>query len=146
MTRHDRHPLEDLPGDLMIWVLILSELLVFGAGLAAFLAVRMRDPAGFAAAEALLHRSGAALGTLALVTSGWLAALATAATAAGGLRRARWQLLAAAALGLVFLGVKASEYSALAGMGIGTDTSAFFTFFYLLTGFHAAHVVAGVGL
>lgn len=30
-------PLDDLPGDLMIWVLIVSELLVFGAALAAFL-------------------------------------------------------------------------------------------------------------
>ncbi len=27
--------LDDLPGDLMIWVLIVSELLVFGAGLLA---------------------------------------------------------------------------------------------------------------
>ena len=33
--------LDDLPGDLMIWVLIVSELLVFGAGLLAFLAVRL---------------------------------------------------------------------------------------------------------
>ena len=37
---------DDLPGDLMIWVLIVSELLVFGAGLAAFLGVRLTDPAG----------------------------------------------------------------------------------------------------
>ena len=38
----------ELPGELMMWVLILSELAVFGAGLLAFLAVRLTDPAGFA--------------------------------------------------------------------------------------------------
>ena len=43
--------LDQLPGELMMWVLIVSELLVFGAGLAAFLAVRISDPAGFAEAQ-----------------------------------------------------------------------------------------------
>jgi nitric oxide reductase NorE protein len=47
-------------------------------------------------------------------------------------------------LGLLFLGIKGSEFAALAGQGISTETHVFFTFYYLLTGFHAAHVVAGV--
>ena len=37
----EQGPFDNLPGDLMIWVLIVSELLVFGAGLVAFLAVRL---------------------------------------------------------------------------------------------------------
>ena len=49
--------LDQLPGELLMWVLIISELLVFGAGLAAFLAVRITDPAGFAEAQA--HFAGA---------------------------------------------------------------------------------------
>lgn len=40
--------LGELPGDLMMWVLIVSEILVFGAALLAFLAVRASDPATFA--------------------------------------------------------------------------------------------------
>ncbi len=40
----ESHVLDQLPGDLMIWVLIVSELLVFGAGLLAFLGVRAMDP------------------------------------------------------------------------------------------------------
>ncbi len=35
----ERSLLDELPGELMMWVLIVSELLVFGAGLAAFMAV-----------------------------------------------------------------------------------------------------------
>jgi nitric oxide reductase NorE protein len=139
-------PFDDLPGDLMIWVLIVSELLVFGAGLLAFLAVRLTDPAGFAAAQDQLHRVGAGINTLVLIASGWLAARAAGAAQAGRTSPARRQLLAAAGLGLVFLGIKATEFAGLAGQGITTDTHAFFTFYYLLTGFHAAHVLAGVAI
>jgi len=44
----------------------------------------------------------------------------------------------------VFLIIKGMEYAGKAGDGIGWDTHPFFTFYYLLTGFHAAHVAAGV--
>lgn len=136
--------LDQLPGELLMWILIVSELLVFGAGLAAFLAVRIADPAGFAEAQDHLHRAGAGLNTIVLVTSGWLAALAVRAAAAGRAARCRALLAGAAALGLVFLIVKGIEYAEKAAQGIGTETHAFFTFYYLLTGFHAAHVVAGM--
>ena len=52
--------------------------------------------------------------------------------------------MVAAALGCLFLIVKSAEFRGLAGLGITTDTHAFFTFYYLLTGFHAAHVLAGM--
>ncbi len=137
-------PFDDLPGDLMIWVLIVSELLVFGAGLAAFLAVRITDPAGFAAAQDHLHRAAAGINTLVLVTSGWLAALGVQSVEAGRIARSRLLLTAAAALGAVFLVVKAVEYADKARQGIGVETHPFFTFYYLITGFHAAHVAAGM--
>lgn len=140
----DRSPFDDLPGDLMIWVLIVSELLVFGAGLAAFLGVRITDPAGFAAAQDHLHRAAAGINTVILVTSGWLAALGAQAVEAGRIGRGRAALSAAAALGLTFLVVKMAEYADKAGQGIGIETHPFFTFYYLITGFHAAHVAAGI--
>ena len=134
-----------LPGELMIWVLIISELAVFSAGLLALLATRLTDPAGFAEAQSHLHRVGAAVNTVVLVTSGYLAALA--ATVAGAKpARARLALILAAGLGAVFLAVKAREYADLFAQGISTETHAFFTFSFLLTGFHAAHVLAGMML
>lgn len=141
---HDEPASGQLPGELLMWVLILSELAVFGAGLLAFLAVRLTDPQGFAEAQSHLHRTGAAANTLVLVTSGWLAALATRAAEAGQTRRLRFLLAAAIALGAVFLILKATEYADLFAQGIGTETHAFYTFSYLLTGFHAAHVLAGM--
>lgn len=147
----DRSPdqpsiLDRLPGELMMWVLIVSELLVFGAGLTAFLAVRIGDPAGFAEAQSHLHRIGAGINTVVLVTSGWLAALAVRAAEAGQKRRLGALVAATVALGALFLILKGWEYADLWAAGIGTETHAFFTFSYLLTGFHAAHVLAGMVL
>ncbi len=140
----DRGPFDDLPGDLMIWVLIVSELLVFGAGLAAFLGVRITDPAGFAAAQDHLHRAAAGINTVVLVTSGWLAALGAQAVEAGRVARCRVLLAGATALGALFLVIKGLEYADKAAQGIGVETHPFFTFYYLITGFHAAHVAAGL--
>jgi nitric oxide reductase NorE protein len=136
--------LDELPGELMMWVLIVSELLVFGAGLAAFLAVRLTDPDGFGEAQNHLHRTGAALNTVVLVSSGYLAARALQWREASRRTAARLALVAAAALGLLFLVIKGTEYSDKAELGITWETHPFFTFYYLLTGFHAAHVLAGI--
>ncbi len=135
--------LDELPGELMIWVLIGSELLVFGAGLLAFLGVRVADPAGFAQAQDQLDRVAGALNTIVLITSGGMAAMAVpAAERAPG--RARAWLAGALGLGAVFMAVKWAEYAGHARHGIGIDSGDFFTFYYLLTGFHAAHVLAGM--
>ncbi|MBC7153388.1 MAG: cytochrome c oxidase subunit 3 [Rhodobacteraceae bacterium] len=140
----DTSVFDELPGDLMIWVLIVSELLVFGAGLAAFLAVRFTDPEGFATAQGALYRAGAGLNTVVLITSGALAAWALRLREGARRGAARLALVGAALLGVVFLIVKSIEYAGKAADGIAWDSHPFFTFYYGLTGFHAAHVVAGV--
>ncbi|WP_417269155.1 cytochrome c oxidase subunit 3 [Celeribacter sp.] len=128
---------EQLPHDLMVWVLIVSEMLVFGAGLWAFLAVRISDVDGFAAATNHLHPVAAGLGTILLVTSGFSAAV--------GMRLNRSAPLVLAALvGVGFLWLKSHEWASLIASGLSTESHPFFTFYYLLTGFHAAHVVAGI--
>ncbi len=138
--------IDELPGELLMWVLIISELLVFGAGLVAFMGVRLTDPAGFAEAQSHLYRTGAALNTAVLVTSGFLAAMALNWRRAARRGTARLALIAAAILGIVFLIIKGLEYADKAAQGITFETHAFFLFYYLLTGFHAAHVLAGVGI
>ena len=136
--------LSELPGELMMWVLIASELMVFGAGLLACLSVRIADPARFAADQALLNQSAGALNTLVLVTSGLCAAIALRSRESERRKTARLWLLGAGSLGVVFLIVKAFEYVGKASLGIDIETSPFFTFYYLITGFHALHVIAGL--
>ncbi len=136
--------LAELPGDFMMWVLIISELLVFGAALLAFLAVRAAKPEIFAAGQASLNATAGALNTVVLVTSGMLAARALALRRQEERRKARISLAAAGGLGIIFLLVKWVEYSSEFAKGIGIETSPFFTFYFLITGFHALHVVAGI--
>lgn len=144
--RQDSDLLSELPGELMMWVLIVSELLVFGAGLLAFLGVRITDPARFAADQALLDQTAGAINTIVLVTSGLCAAAAVRARMGEQRSIARRWLFAAGSLGIVFLIVKAFEYGSKASLGVGIESSPFFTFYYLITGFHALHVVAGIVL
>ncbi|HYF88803.1 cytochrome c oxidase subunit 3 [Azospirillum sp.] len=136
--------LDALPGNLMMWILIFSELAVFGVAFLGFATARVLDPATFAAGQAHLNGTLGALNTMVLVTSGYLAARAVAAGRRGAAKQARRAMLAAAAVGSVFLAVKAVEYSATLGAGLTIDSDTFFTLYFLLTGFHALHVVLGI--
>ncbi len=137
-------PLSELPGNPMIWLLIISELLIFGAGFIGFAVAFVRDPETFRAAQDSLNRLAGAINTMVLITSGMFAALAVRAEAVGNTVRMRLHVAAAIALGLVFLGVKAVEYSAELAAGHTIDTNTFFALYWLLTGFHALHVVLGI--
>jgi len=134
--------LSRLPGNPMMWILILGELAVFGVFFVGFAMARALDPVTFDASQAHLDRTIGAANTLLLITSGWLAALGARAEASG--RNPRALLAGAALLGLMFLAVKAREYGAEIGAGLYPETNTFFTLYYLLTGFHALHVVMGV--
>ena len=131
-----------LPGEVLMWVLIFSELAVFGGGLVIFMALRLTDPTGFAEAQTMLLPALAGINTVLLITSGFFAAVATQVNQAKA--RKRLWLGAAAVLGVVFLILKAIEFQHKADLGITFETHSFFMFYYLLTGFHAAHVVAGI--
>ncbi|EKV27604.1 Nitric oxide reductase activation protein NorE [Caenispirillum salinarum AK4] len=129
-----------------MWILILSELAVFGAFLMGFAGARLAAPDLFAEAQAQLSRVYGGLNTLVLVTSGWFAALAVRNRAEGAVRRARMWLGAASVLGAVFLAVKVLEYGEKISAGLGLETNTFWTLYWLITGFHALHVVAGIGI
>ena len=136
--------LSELPGNPLMWVLILSELVVFGALFAAFSVSRVLHPAMFLADQIKLDRLAGGVNTMLLLTSGLAAALAVNARVGDDIRRCRLWLGGAALLGMGFLGIKLAEYSDKAAQGFGIETDTFFTLFYLMTGFHAAHVLFGL--
>ena len=143
-AQDDWGPLSGLPGNPMMWLLIASELLVFGAAFLAFAVARVLQPEVFAQSQDMLDRLAGAINTMVLITSGLFAALAVNAGHRGRATTARLWIAAAITLGIVFLAVKWREYADKAAHGIDIDTNTFFTLYYLTTGFHALHVVFGI--
>ncbi|PLX44257.1 MAG: copper oxidase [Hyphomicrobiales bacterium] len=136
--------LSALPGNPMMWLLIWSELFVFGAAFAGFSVARILDMELFAQSQATLDRLAGAINTMVLITSGFMAALAVNAQSRDRSGQARAFIGGAIVLGLVFLVIKFFEYSDKFAHGIGIETNNFYTLYFLLTGFHAAHVVLGI--
>lgn len=133
-----------LPGNILIWILIVSEFLVFVAALAGFAGARILAPDVFRAGVSHLSPLAGSVNTAILLTSGLCAALALEASDSGRKRLASRWLAAAALIGAGFVVVKILEYAAKIRLGLTIDTDNFFTLYYLITGFHLAHVIFGV--
>ncbi|MGC3875211.1 cytochrome c oxidase subunit 3 family protein [Halomonas sp. GXIMD04776] len=145
-TDSDWGPLSALPGNPLMWVLILSEMLVFAAAFGLYAWMRAAEQPLFDASQQQLDPIIGGLNTMVLLTSGLFAALAVNAVARGQIRNSRRWLLGTMALGAVFCGIKVIEYIDKFGAGLTPDTNTFFAFYYLLTGFHFAHVLFGLGV
>jgi nitric oxide reductase NorE protein len=138
----DWGPLSSLPGNPMMWILILGEIAVFGVLLVGFSVARALDPVAFGSSQAHLHPLLAGLNTLVLVTSGLLVAIAVFLRRHD--QREKAALLAGMAFGALFLAVKGVEYAGLFADGFGIETNNFFRLYFLITGFHALHIVLGL--
>jgi len=127
-----------------MWTFLATDAMGFGGLLAAYGVLRARAAAGaWPDPRSRLALAPAAAMTFALLTSSLTMTLAMRAP--GTRERRRW-LLATLALGVAFLGGGAFEYAHLLGgapaMGLTADL--FASTFYVVTSFHALHVLAGV--
>jgi nitric oxide reductase NorE protein len=131
------------PGGILIWIIILVELATFTAGIGAFAWHRSLDPDLFAAAQQNLSATTGLVNTLVLFTSGFFMAEAVRLLKLGKTTDSYWRMLAALVLGLAFLTIKGTEYAGKLAHGLDLGYSTFFTFYWLLTGFHFVHVLVG---
>ncbi|MCM2282395.1 MAG: cytochrome c oxidase subunit 3 [Bdellovibrionaceae bacterium] len=132
------------PGGLLIWLVIAVELLTYGGAIGAFLYERAANIEMFREFQAGLNLRVAAINTIVLLVSGFLIAQAVASHHLGQRRNALFYLLGSAALGMVFLGLKGSEYLERYEAGLGIGENIFLGYYWGLTGFHFLHVVVGV--
>ncbi len=127
--------------ELLLWVLVWSELAAFGILLAGFLVVGILQADAFTAARSHLNPLLAGINTLVLLTSGWQAARAARPVASTSARRRA--LVLAAVFGLGFVAIKLFEYSTEVGAAGLPQFGAFFELYFLITGFHLLHVGFG---
>ncbi len=126
-----------------MWVFLSSECLFFGTLIATYMAYRGRSVVGPAPHE-ILNIPVTSISTFDLLMSSLLMVLALAAVQRGDRRQARLWLFGTAFFGLVFLGFQAYEFTSFVREGLTLQQNLFGSTFFVLTGFHGAHVAVGV--
>jgi cytochrome c oxidase subunit 3/cytochrome o ubiquinol oxidase subunit 3 len=126
-----------------MWAFLASELMFFGALISTFLLYRGRTNGG-PTPEELFDIPFTSVSSFVLLMSSLTMVLAHNAWERDDQRQLRLWLVSTASLGLVFLGGQFFEFSTFVHEGLKLNTSPFGSSFYMLTGFHGAHVAVGV--
>lgn len=141
------HQLETSTGidnrKLLMWVFLASECLFFGSLIAAYLLYRDRSLVGPYPSD-LFDIPFTSVSAFVLLMSSVSMVLALAAIQKGDRRGLQVWLFTTAALGTLFISGQAYEFTEFYHEGLSLDRNLFGTTFYVLTGFHGAHVTVGV--
>ncbi|GAO38476.1 putative cytochrome c oxidase subunit III [Sphingomonas changbaiensis NBRC 104936] len=140
-----------------MWTFLATEVLFFGALIAAYSAYRIAWPDEIAAAARHTKVALGAINTAVLLTSSAFMASAVAFDEAKRRRPVVLCLLATAVLGLLFIGIKGYEYCLEYQEGLvpalnfqlgryGGIGELFFLFYFFATGFHAVHLTIGIAM
>lgn len=132
---------EEPADNLLLWILVWSELITFAILLIAFMVMSVINVEGVAQLRAYLSPGLAAANTVVLLMSGWQAAIAVRQR--HNAKAVRRPLLGAAFFGLAFVVIKLVEYSHEIHFVGDEAVGAFFELYFLLTGFHLMHVLFG---
>ncbi len=134
-----------IPGNMAIWVGILSEMSEFAMMFIVYFIAKVHHPELFHQGPSQLNTLAGTLNTLVLLSSSYFVAKAMVAIRRNQQRICvRWLLLAVLA-GAVYLVIKLLEYRWNAQRGIHSDTDLFFTVYYYMTFNHLLHVGWGSG-
>ena len=141
-----------------MWAFLASEVMFFGGAIAAFAVYRFLEPHAFALASRHLDLPLGSINTVVLIGSSFTMALAVRAASLGARRTQVVGLLLTMLLGSAFLVVKGVEYHhkwvdhLVPGPyfdfegppAIARTAWIFFSFYFVLTGLHALHMVIGL--
>ncbi len=127
-----------------IWTFLATEILLFGGLFTAYTIFRFRYPELFLAQHLKLDRVVGAANTVVLICSSLSVAIGIAAIRRGKVDVLRRCLLLTILLGATFLCVKYFEWTAHFREGLFPSTNIFFSLYYMMTGLHGLHVLAGM--
>ena len=132
------------PGGILMWIIIFLELITFGMALVAFVYYGAEEPEIFHQSKLQLNPTIGAINTIFLLTSGLFVANAIHFYKEGNIKKTTFFFKLAMLGGLLFLLLKSFEYYTKITHGITLDTNTFFSFYWMLTGFHIIHVLIGL--
>ncbi len=133
-----------MPGDGAMWVMVLGDFVFFGAYFIIFMVQRSMKPEEFLQSQQHLNLTIGVVNTLVLLTSSWFVARGVQMARAGDHERALRLTYLGGACGVLFILIKAYEWSTKVAAGYTMPSDEFLLFYYMLTGVHLFHV--GLGL
>lgn len=129
-----------------IWTFLATEVLLFGGLFTAYIIFRIQEPKMFYEDHLKLDRVLGAVNTVVLITSSLTVALGIAAIRKGKVGLLRLYLSLTILLAGMFLGIKYVEYMEKFSHGLYPGTDIFFSLYFMLTGLHGLHVLAGMAV
>ena len=128
---------------LVMWLFLASECLFFGSLISTYLIYRGKSLVGPYPHD-VFNIPYTSVSAFVLLMSSLTMVLALAALQRGDHRGLRIWLMATALLGIVFIGGQTFEFTVFVRDGVTLSSNLFGSTFFVLTGFHGAHVTIGV--
>ena len=132
------------PGGILLWIIIFLEIITFTVGISVFLYQKSGDIETFTQSQAMLNKLFGTVNTLVLITGGFMMATSLRLLKKGDNPKSLIWIRGASLMGIVFLFIKGLEYAQKIEHGLTIGHNSFFTFYWLLTGFHFIHVLVAV--
>ena len=140
-----------------MWLFLLTEVLLFGGLFCAYIIYRAWYPDMFYNAHQVLSVKSGAINTVVLIVSSLTIALAIRCVQLGQKKQAIAYLVVTLGCAAIFMVIKYFEYTHKIHLGQlpgkfytfqdieGTNPHIFFSAYFLMTGLHGIHVLAGMG-
>ena len=130
-------------GKIGIWLFLASEVMFFTGLIGAYIVLRFGQE-GWPRPDQTLNVPLTAVNTFFLICSSVTLVWALQSYQKNEPRKGWIGLAATTLIGATFVGIQAFEYWELYSAGMRPDVNLFGSCFYVMTGFHGAHVVVGV--
>jgi cytochrome o ubiquinol oxidase subunit 3 len=143
MTRADEEVAIQEKKMLGFWIYLMTDCILFASLFATF-AVLRGSTAGGPGGHELFDLPFVLVETMALLTSSFTIGMALLASVRGYKKQSLVWLFITFALGIVFLSLELSEFTALVNDGNGPQQSAFLSSYFTLVATHGLHIAVGL--
>lgn len=132
------------PGGILMWIIIFLELITFGMAIVSFVYFGKQNSELYHQSRLQLNTTFGAINTFFLLTSGYFMANAVHQFKENNIHKSSFYFKLTMLGGFLFIILKSIEYYHKIEAGISLDTNIFFSFYWMLTGFHVIHVIIGL--
>tara|TARA_R110001592_G_scaffold363392_1_gene687154 strand:+ start:79853 stop:80479 length:627 start_codon:yes stop_codon:yes gene_type:complete len=135
-----------VPGEIGIWLFVAGDLIVFAVFFVVIALGDVEQPEIFARSRASLDMWVGVLNTLLLLTGSWFVAIGVEKCRSTGKPVGGHYFSLAILCAVAFAANKSVEWGDKISAGITPATNDFYMLFFIFTGIHMLHVLAGIGV